>query len=128
MINKYFLTNIIEKEDIILSVKKNLKLEDELFKTTIINVEHHYSHLASSFFASNFEKSALLSIDGFGDFTSTALGFGINNKISVDKRILYPNSIGIFYTASTQFLGFNNYGDEYKIMGLAAYGLSLIHI
>ena len=50
------------------------------------------------------------------------LGFGINNKISVDKRILYPNSIGIFYTASTQFLGFNNYGDEYKIMGLAAYG------
>ena len=64
----------------------------------------------------------MLSIDGFGDFTSTALGFGINNKISVDKRILYPNSIGIFYTASTQFLGFNNYGDEYKIMGLAAYG------
>ena len=101
---------------------KNLKLEDELFKTRIINVEHHNSHLASSFFASNFEKSALLSIDGFGDFTSTALGFGINNKISIDKRILYPNSIGIFYTASTQFLGFNNYGDEYKIMGLAAYG------
>ena len=64
----------------------------------------------------------MLSVDGFGDFTSVAWGEAINQKIKIEKRILFPNSIGIFYSAVTQHLGFLNYGDEYKVMGMSSYG------
>jgi carbamoyltransferase len=86
------------------------------------NVEHHYAHLSSSFYASPFKRAAILSIDGFGDFTSTMWGLGIDNSISVLGDVKFPHSLGIFYLAITQFLGFENYGDEYKVMGLAPYG------
>ena len=86
------------------------------------NIEHHRSHIASSFFASKFKKSAILSIDGFGDFTSTMTAIGTDNKIEVLDSVNYPHSIGVFYNTVTQFLGFPNYGDEYKVMGLAPYG------
>lgn len=85
-------------------------------------VEHHRAHLASAFFASPFDDADIVSIDGFGDFASGALGFGSHNSIHVDNYIFFPHSLGAFYTAITQFLGFRNYGDEYKIMGLAPYG------
>ena len=78
--------------------------------------------MASSFFASAFKNSAIISIDGFGDFTSTMTAVGTNNNINVLNQVNYPHSIGIFYTAATQFLGFSNYGDEYKVMGLSSYG------
>lgn len=86
------------------------------------HIEHHRSHLASAFFASPFEESALLSIDGFGDFTSTMIGTGKGNQIEVLDSVIYPHSAGIFYTSLTQYLGFPHYGDEYKVMGLAPYG------
>jgi len=85
-------------------------------------VEHHRSHLASAFYISPFEESALLSIDGMGDFTSTMRGIGRNNKIEVIDTVSYPHSSGIFYTTFTQYLGFPHYGDEYKVMGLSPYG------
>jgi carbamoyltransferase len=85
-------------------------------------VEHHRSHLASAFFVSPFEAAALLSIDGFGDFTSTMSGVGCQGRIKVLGAVHYPHSIGVFYTAFTQWLGFPHYGDEYKVMGLAPYG------
>jgi carbamoyltransferase len=85
-------------------------------------VEHHRAHLASAFFASPFEKAALLSIDGSGDFTTTMFGLGENNHINVLDSQDFPHSLGIFYSALTQFLGFPYYGDEYKVMGLAPYG------
>ena len=88
----------------------------------IYNIEHHRSHIASSFFASSFENSAILSVDGFGDFTSTMTAFGSGNKFKVLGELNYPHSLGVFYTAVTQFLGFPNYGDEYKVMGLSSYG------
>ena len=91
-------------------------------KAKIWQIEHHRSHLASAFFVSPFDCSALLSIDGFGDFVSTMTGFGKNSKIRVFSDIEFPDSLGIFYTALTQFLGFLNYGDEYKVMGLSAFG------
>ena len=91
-------------------------------KTEVHNIEHHRSHIASSFFASPFKESAILSIDGFGDFTSTMTAVGSGNKFKVLKEVNYPHSLGVFYTAVTQFLGFPNYGDEYKVMGLAPYG------
>src|SRR5262249_52403168 len=86
------------------------------------NVEHHRAHLASAFFVSPFERAALLSIDGFGDFISTMWGVGEGNSIAVTGQVEYPHSTGILYTATTQFLGFPHYGDEGKVMGLAPYG------
>jgi carbamoyltransferase len=97
----------------------------ESIKSKICNVEHHLSHLASAFFASPFNESAILSIDGSGDFTTTMLAIGKGNKIEVLDSIDFPESIGLFYTAFTQFLGFPHYGDEYKVMGLAPYGQPL---
>jgi carbamoyltransferase len=94
-------------------------------KAQIHNVEHHRSHLGSSFFASPFEKSALLSIDGFGDFTSTMTAIGNGNQIEMLDAVHFPHSAGIFYTSFTQYLGFPKYGDEYKVMGLAPYGKPL---
>jgi carbamoyltransferase len=91
-------------------------------KNKIKNIEHHRSHLASAFFASPFEESAILSIDGSGDFTTTMIAVGKGNKIEVLDSIDFPVSCGLFYTAFTQFLGFPHYGDEYKVMGLAPYG------
>jgi carbamoyltransferase len=85
-------------------------------------VEHHRAHLASAFFASPFEEAAVISIDGFGDFSSVMWGLGKANQIEVRGSISFPHSLGIFYTAFTQFLGFPKYGDEYKMMGLSAYG------
>ncbi|MDP9052977.1 MAG: carbamoyltransferase [Acidobacteriota bacterium] len=85
-------------------------------------VEHHRAHLASAFFASPFEDAAVISIDGFGDFSSVMWGVGKGNRIDVKGSVLFPHSLGIFYTAFTQFLGFPHYGDEYKMMGLSAYG------
>jgi carbamoyltransferase len=87
------------------------------------NVEHHRAHLTSSFFVSPFERAALLSIDGFGDFISTMWAHGEGNHIEVLGQVEYPHSTGIVYTATTQFLGFPHYGDEGKVMGLAPYGV-----
>jgi carbamoyltransferase len=85
-------------------------------------VEHHRAHMASAFFASPFEEAAVVSIDGFGDFSSLMWGVGRGNRIEVRGSVQFPHSLGLFYTAFTQFLGFPKYGDEYKMMGLAAYG------
>ena len=85
-------------------------------------VEHHRAHLASTFFASPFEEAAVVSIDGFGDFSSVMWGVGRGNHMEIRGSVQFPHSLGLFYTAFTQFLGFPNYGDEYKMMGLSAYG------
>src|SRR3989475_1959525 len=85
-------------------------------------IEHHQAHLASSFFVSPFERAALLSADGLGDFASTMWGAGTGSRMSVDGVVAFPHSLGLFYTAVTQYLGFLKFGDEYKVMGLAAYG------
>jgi len=85
-------------------------------------VEHHQAHLASAFFVSPFERAALLSADGLGDFASTMWGSGDGNRMKIDGAIAFPHSLGLFYSAVTQYLGFLKFGDEYKVMGLAAYG------
>jgi len=95
--------------------------ENEI-KADMINVEHHMAHIASSFFVSPFEKALLFSADGLGDFASTMWGIGEGNKIKVQGAVAFPHSLGMYYTAITQYLGFLNYGDEYKVMGLASYG------
>ena len=85
-------------------------------------VEHHVAHLSSAFHVSPFDEAVVVSVDGFGDFASAAWGVGRGTEITVDDRVYFPHSLGIFYQALTQFIGFPNYGDEYKVMGLAPYG------
>jgi carbamoyltransferase len=85
-------------------------------------VEHHRAHLASAFFCSPFDEAAVISIDGFGDFSSVMWGVGRGNRIEIKGAVLFPHSLGLFYTAFTQYLGFPKYGDEYKMMGMSAYG------
>ena len=92
------------------------------FTGKIKQVEHHRSHIASAFFASPFEEAACISIDGSGDFTTTMTAIGKGNQFTVLDSLDFPNSLGIFYTAFTQLLGFPHYGDEYKVMGIAPYG------
>jgi len=85
-------------------------------------VEHHPAHLASAFFVSPFEDAACCAIDGFGDFVSTSMAVGTGNQLEVIDRTYFPHSLGMMYTAVTQYLGFMGYGDEFKVMGLAPYG------
>lgn len=105
-------------------------IEDELrrtlpggsFQGKIHHVEHHLSHLASAFYVSSHREATIVSVDGFGDFASAAWGLGKGDEITIDDKVYFPHSLGIFYQALTQYLGFPHYGDEYKIMGLAPYG------
>jgi carbamoyltransferase len=97
-------------------------LPDQKFAGTVHAVEHHLCHLASAFLVSPFDKAVAVSVDGFGDFSSAAWGLGQGGKLEVDGRVYFPHSLGVFYEAMTQFIGFPHYGDEYKVMGLAPYG------
>ncbi|MDX1530461.1 MAG: carbamoyltransferase C-terminal domain-containing protein [Rhodothermales bacterium] len=89
---------------------------------TVHNVEHHPAHLASAFFVSPFEEAAVCAIDGFGDFVSTSMAVGRGTELEVLDKVYFPHSLGMLYTAITQYLGFLSYGDEFKVMGLAPYG------
>lgn len=94
----------------------------EVFRGRVHRVEHHLAHLASCFLVSPFEEAVTVSVDGFGDFSSAAWGVGRGADIHIDGRVSFPHSLGVFYQAITQYLGFPHYGDEYKVMGLAPYG------
>jgi carbamoyltransferase len=85
-------------------------------------IEHHPAHLASAFFVSPFDEAAVCAIDGFGDYVSTSTARGRGNRLEVLDKVTYPHSLGVLYTAVTQYIGFPNYGDEFKVMGLAPYG------
>jgi carbamoyltransferase len=91
-------------------------------KARFHRIEHHQAHLASTFFVSPFERAAVLSADGLGDFASTMWGSGSGKRMDIADAIAFPHSLGLYYTAVTQYLGFLKFGDEYKVMGLAAYG------
>ncbi len=108
------------------SIKKNINqyFKSQKFKKNVVfnYHDHHLCHIASAFYPSEFDKAIGLSIDGFGDFSSLAIAECENNEIKIIERIYFPNSLGIFYEAITQFIGFEKYGDEYKIMGLSSYG------
>lgn len=108
------------------SVEKELSLLSGLPETFFLKkikyVEHHRSHIASAFFASPFDEAVCLSVDGSGDFTTTMTAVGRGNNLSILNSVDFPHSIGFFYTAFTQLLGFPHYGDEYKVMGMAPYG------
>jgi len=94
----------------------------ETIRAAIHPVEHHLAHLSSAFHVCPFDQAAVVSVDGFGDFSSAAWGVAAGSDISSYGRVHFPHSLGIFYQAITQYLGFPHYGDEYKVMGLAPYG------
>lgn len=115
---KLFIKSNIKKE------LKNIDTDVDLKKIKLLFSEHHLSHAASSFFPSAFEEAAILTIDGVGEFTTSSLAIGNKNEITILKEIHFPHSIGLLYSAVTYFLGFKVNSDEYKVMGLAAYGNS----
>ena len=92
------------------------------FKGKILYSEHHLSHASSAFYPSPYEESAILVVDGVGEWASSSIAFGKGNKIKIIKQQNFPNSIGILYSAFTRYLGFKVLSGEYKLMGLAPYG------
>ena len=109
-------------------IHKRLWIKDEIkkslkgFKGEIIFPEHHLSHAAHTFYTSPFEESAILTVDGVGEWSTTSLGYAKNNSITLTHDIRWPHSLGLFYSAFTYFLGFQVNEGEYKLMGLASYG------
>jgi carbamoyltransferase len=99
-------------------IKQKLQVRDD----QVLFVPHHYSHAASAFFCSPFRESAILTVDGAGEWTTTAIGRGLENRIELLKEIRYPHSLGLLYSTFTAFLGFRVNDGEYKVMGLAPYG------
>lgn len=106
-------------------IKSHIVSHLEIDSKKILFSEHHASHMASSFFCSPFEKAALLSIDGVGEWTTTSWGVGNNTNIEIKEEIRFPNSIGLLYSAFTVFTGYEANEGEYKLMGLAPYGKPL---
>jgi carbamoyltransferase len=84
--------------------------------------EHHLSHAASAFFSSPYDEAIILTLDGVGEWATTTVSLGKNNKINILKEIHFPHSLGLLYSAFTYFLGFKVNSGEYKVMGLAPYG------
>ncbi len=118
-----FLKSRMKNLNKITSVKKILQSNfNEKINARINYVDHHIAHVSSSVYFSPFKETNFISIDGFGDFASTSAGYYDGKKLINCFEVLFPHSLGIFYTAITQYLGFKNYGDEYKVMGLAPYG------
>ena len=130
----YLLTNT--KNAINLTRKKSINKKQECInalkklsfydKNKTYFVDHHLSHINYSILTSNFDEAICLSIDGFGDFLSSRIGLFKNNNLKYLSKVKFPHSLGIFYQSITQYLGYKNYGDEYKIMGLSAFGYKYI--
>jgi carbamoyltransferase len=116
------LQNVLKVRDVRGALATALGVPPTQLQSCFHNVEHHQAHMASAFFVSPFQRAALLSVDGFGDFVSTMLGWGEGDQLEVLDWVEYPHSLGILYTATSQYLGFRKYGDEGKVMGLAPYG------
>jgi len=91
---------------------------------TFHNVEHHLAHIASAYYWSPFERAAGISVDGAGDFATNMVANCEGNHIQIVCRSLWPQSLGVYYTALCQFVGFDRFGEEYKVMGLSAYGVN----
>ncbi len=103
-------------------IAKSFDLPPERIRARYHRIEHHTAHLASACFASPFDRSAVLSMDGLGDFASAMYGACEGPRLTPLAEVTFPHSLGMYYTALTQYLGFWKFGDEYKVMGLAAYG------
>ncbi len=119
------LMNAGKVKDVAELLRQSLGEPKDQVSAKIHHIEHHLAHLGSSFFVSPYQQAAVVSVDGFGDFVSTMWGTGDDISITIKDKVHFPHSLGLFYLAITQYLGFPHYGDEYKVMGLAPYGQPL---
>ena len=103
-------------------IKNEIEKSLKGFKGEIIFPEHHLSHAAHTYYTSTFEESAILTVDGVGEWSTASFGYAKNNSIKLTNDIRWPHSLGLFYSAFTYFLGFKVNEGEYKLMGLASYG------
>ena len=101
---------------------QSFQIPPESIRATVHRIEHHTAHMASAYYVSPFENAAVLSADGLGDFASAMWATGEGPSMKPLGEVTFPHSLGMYYTALTQYLGFWKFGDEYKVMGLAAYG------
>lgn len=108
---------INQKLRVMRKIRKTLK-----YKGDVLFIEHHLAHAASTFLVSPFEKAAIVTVDGVGEWTTTAYGTGDKNNITLEKEIRFPHSLGLLYSTITAYLGFSVNNSEYKVMGLAPYG------
>lgn len=92
------------------------------YKKDVLFIEHHLAHAAGSFLMSPFKKAAILTVDGVGEWTTTAYGLGEGNNITLMKELKFPHSLGLLYSTITAYLGFSVNNSEYKVMGLSPYG------
>jgi carbamoyltransferase len=104
-------------------VASTLESELKISKDKILFSEHHLSHAASAYLCSPFDESAILTVDGVGEWVTGTYGVGKGNEIKLHKQIEFPHSIGLLYSAFTAFLGFEVNEGEYKVMGMAPYGV-----
>ena len=109
------------QKSIIIKLLKNISDEIDWTKILLFS-EHHLSHASSAFFPSPFNKAAILTLDGVGEWTTTSVSIGNENKIKILKEIHFPHSLGLLYSAITFYIGFKVNSGEYKVMGLAPYG------
>ncbi len=114
--------NLVSLRALPATIAGALGLDEARVRPRLRWVEHHPAHLASAAFVSPFDQAAICAIDGFGDFVSTSWGRVAGSRMTVEGHVFYPHSLGLLYLAITQYLGFPNYGDEFKVMGLAPYG------
>ncbi len=112
---------LFQKPLLIKKLKKVLG-EDVNWKERLLFSEHHLSHAASAFYPSPFERAAILTIDGVGEWTTTSVAIGKGSKLKIIKELKFPHSLGLLYSAFTYYLGFKVNSGEYKLMGLAPYG------
>ena len=103
-------------------IKSEIKNHLKTFNGKIFFPDHHLSHAAYTFYSSPFNNAAILTVDGVGEWTTTAFGFGNETKIRLTNDIRWPHSLGMLYSAFTYYLGFKVNDGEYKLMGLSAYG------
>ena len=118
---KVFLKGMPEYLDYKIKIEKTIKSKLR-YKGKVFFIPHHLSHASASYYASSFNTAAVLTVDGVGEYQTTALWKGQGNKLELLKSIDFPDSLGLLYSTFTAFLGFKINEDEYKVMGLAAYG------
>ncbi len=114
---KYMPGWLTEKLRVIRTIRKKMK-----YKGPVLFVEHHRAHAASTFLVSPFEKAAIVTVDGVGEWATTTIGIGRKNEVQLIKEICFPHSLGLLYSTITAYLGFTVNNAEYKVMGLSAYG------
>ena len=114
--------NKIKEKEMLDKIKDLFSWNYDKIKKRLFYSQHHYSHAASAYYCSPFDESTVLTVDGVGEFSTTTIGYGRNQKLELLRSIDFPNSLGLFYSAFTNYLGFKVNTGEYKLMGLAPYG------